>query len=139
MASRGEEMNWKKFLQPDWKKLLVAVVIFVGLEYFLIYIFSSTTLTFQAVPWKNECCANQTGNLTMSENQNFQRFCSDWTNRTGFIINAENCNNFFAQAARQQQYYMITYYAEIITLFLFSYLFSCFLFWIFTRKKENPE
>jgi hypothetical protein len=133
VVSIGEKMNWKEFLKPDWKKIIISIVIFAVL--FIFFIFPQLFVPILPVPldMRHRCCNE------LSQNQNLSENCNIFANQTSFIFTQDNCSKYIADMELVGQNAQILLYASIVVIIIFSYLFSCFLFWIFTRKKEKPE
>jgi hypothetical protein len=118
-------MNWKKFLEPDRRKIVITLT----LTFFIILVYSSgnTGGPKNTLNIPESCCryiirANQTIEL--------EEPCK--------IFNATYCVQFLDNIKKQEETEEIkTFTTLFIESLLISYLMSCLIVWIYDKYFKN--
>ena len=114
-------MNWKQFLKPDWKKIIIFLVLIC---YFYFMLNSPSTYCVGAgIPPKIVCSSN----IEMIRQSTFS-----------FFEYSQHPSYFDLTLEKQKTYNLIINLGLLVLLPLVSYILSCLIVWIYDnfRKKK---
>lgn len=103
-------MNWKEFLKPEGRKITIFIILLI--LNFLVWLLV------------------QPGGLAMRMSDRF--FCTIQENKTGIPVDI--CMNELKLKQQSREIFGIT--VMILTLVL-NYLLSCFIVWIYDKRKKK--
>jgi hypothetical protein len=124
-------MNWKKFLKPDWGKILVFVIIFLIV---FLYGLSLSNLYPCAIP---TCPSSQWIRLPWNHGcEKCYLTISDYIN--GIIYYLAFPTNLIDYIFTKPQNFLISIFLIIIQFFYY-YILSCFIVWVYDKFRKKKK
>jgi hypothetical protein len=122
-------MSLKQFLKPDWRKIIVAFIIFMIICFIIIFLFS---FQLQTIPKYKICCdlIESTPYISLEIlNEELSNYGCEEIGLTSI----EECKSYKKALSYQEfQIFLIFTVANL----LYSYILSCLIIWIYDKVKK---